>query len=181
MILDSTKVLVIALICYFILPIILMSLIKNTKTLKIITWIFLAIYLGILLLGVWARVSIINGVVRIEFDYSYGFFNKGVSWGFLGLKTIDVLLNLVMLMPIGVASCILSPKPFVKHLIGGICVGLILGIVIEFGQFILPVNRSVQLSDVIFNAISVCLGVIAGKLMMKITKIQKGENLWEKP
>ena len=58
----------------------------------------------------------------------------------------------------------------------GVCVGVI----IETLQFILPVNRVVQLSDVVYNALSSVLGfVFMGfifMLKMLITKIFKKTN-----
>lgn len=168
MILNSTTTLIIALVCYFVVPFLVILFVKNERALKIFTWIIFSIYLVILLIGVWTRVSIKNGVVNISLDYSYGFFNKSVSWGFLKLTAFDIAVNLIMLLPVGVVYCIIKPMKFPKQLLKGLILGLILGICIELGQFILPVQRSVQLSDVVFNTISVIVGVIVGKCMLTL-------------
>lgn len=176
MILDALTVSIIALVCYFVLPFLLILTVRNERILRIITWIIFVVYLGILILGVWTRVAIKNGVVNISLDFDYGFFNKSISWGFAGLKLFDIAVNLFMLIPIGLSYCILAPKPFLKQLWTGVLIGLIVGFVIEIGQFLLPVKRSVQLSDVIFNTISVTIGVLLGKLMLVLNKFKKDHN-----
>ena len=42
------------------------------------------------------------------------------------------------------------------------------GVIIEVGQFVLPVKRYTQLSDVVLNTISVLFGVVFGQLLKKI-------------
>lgn len=172
--LDSMMVAVIALVCYFVLPLALILTIKNIKTLKIVTRVLAVVYAVILVIGVWSRVSVRDGVVNISFDYSQGFLSKEISWGFSSLSFVDVALNLVMLIPVGIIFSVLSPEPIKMQLIWSFVIGLSLGIIIELGQFMLPVRRSVQLSDVLFNTLSVILGVFTGKFMLRLKELQLG-------
>lgn len=168
--LNTIVVAILALICYFILPLLVLLFVKDYKKVKLITKIILGIYIVILLIGVWTRVEVTRKAVTISLDYTYGFFNKNIRWGFSKLKTFDILVNLVMLTPIGISLAILKNESLIKLINKSIVFGLIIGVTIELGQYLLPVYRSVQLSDVIFNMLSLVFGVIVGELILLISK-----------
>ena len=170
MIVDTLIVFILALVCYFIIPLCVLIFVKNERCVKIITWTLLGVYLVILIIGVWARVVITPKSVKITFDYSYGFFNKPINLTFSNLRLFDIMVNLVLLMPIGMSYAILKKEKVINLLIKSLVIGLVLGIVIEAGQFLLPVRRSIQLSDVLFNMVSMILGALIGKLYLIITK-----------
>lgn len=170
MTLNTIAVSILALICYFVLPLMILIFVKNYKSVKKITFALLIIYIVILVIGVWTRVDVTRNVVKISLDYSYGFFNKSIRWGFSNLKIFDILVNLVMLMPIGLSLVILKKEPFITLLIKSVILGFIVGFIVELGQYILPIYRAIQLSDVIFNMISLVFGTIIGKIFLIITK-----------
>lgn len=158
--LNTTFVLIIALLAYFVLPIFLL-LIKNKRAKNITLWCLFAIYACVLLVGVWAQVDVSKQFVNISFDFSTGWANKQISWTFKNLTTFDICINLIMFIPVGMMVWIKTDKlSWLKKLPTLLIVGLICGLFVEISQFILPVPRSVQFSDVIFNTISVLIGGI---------------------
>lgn len=170
LVLNTRVVAIIALACFFVLPVLLVCLIKNKKVLNTIIWSVFGFYLLCLILGVWAKVGITRTKITISLDYSYGFCSESIRWGFNRLGFFDVWINLVMLIPVGVMLAFYSKKNFVKTLCWSLVIGLLLGFVIEAVQFILPVKRYIQLSDVVFNSISVVLGVLFGWILRCMAK-----------
>ena len=73
-----------------------------------------------------------------------------------------------MLIPIGLFDIYISRKTFMQKLLTCLLVGLMCGVLLETIQFVLPVVRSVQLSDVLLNAISVVIGGVMGVVYDKI-------------
>ena len=167
MFLKLWAVVVTALILYFVLPILVFTFIKSKKTKRIIANSLFIIYVGILLIGVWAKVMITSQGVKIIFDFTYTA-QKTINCGFARLRTLDILINLVMLIPIGLILSINTNKSFIKTMALGAVVGVLCGVIIEVGQFVLPVKRYTQLSDVVLNTISVLFGVVFGQLLKKI-------------
>lgn len=169
MFLNLWAVLITALILYFVLPILVFTFIKSKKTKRIIANSLFIIYVVLLLIGVWAKVMITSQEVKVVFDFTYTA-QKAISWGFTRLKTSDILINLVMLIPVGLIISINTNKSFIKTMVLGAVVGVVCGVIIEVGQFVLPVKRYTQLSDVVLNTISVLFGVVFGQLLKKIEK-----------
>ena len=163
MVINTPIVTILALFCYLVLPLVVVLVIKDKKTLKVAIKCLLIVYLCILIIGVWARVDITREAVKISFDYSKGWANKSINWGFYNLKLFDVFVNLILLVPLGLSYAILLETTSVKTIITKLfLLGFFAGFIIEVGQYILPVKRSVQLSDVVFNTISVVIGGIIG-------------------
>lgn len=158
--LNTTLVLIIALVAYFVLPIFLL-LIKNKRAQNITLWCLFVIYACVLLVGVWAKVDVNKQFVNISCDFSTGWANKQISWSFKNLTTFDICINLIMFVPVGMVVWIKTDKlSLLKKFFTLLIVGLICGLFVEISQFVLPVPRSVQFSDVIFNTISVLIGGI---------------------
>lgn len=174
---NTTIVIILASFCMFMLPLLAIIFVKDTKKLRIITIVFLSLYLLVLLLGVWTRVQITKKVVNIYFDFSYGYFNKTINWGFKNLKISDICLNLIMFIPIGISYAVLSKRSYLRFIIMSILIAGSISIIIELGQYILPIRRAVQLSDVVFNIISFIIGVCVGKMYIKIRDKNKS-NSW---
>lgn len=80
-----------------------------------------------------------------------------------------------MLMPIGMAIGTGRHKYFPHKLVVGLLIGLAIGAIIETGQYLLPVERAPQLSDVIFNAIGLGCGVLIGGAIPKL-RSDRGDN-----
>jgi VanZ family protein len=149
------------------------SFIKNEKVVKILAIIFLCLFVGVLCVGTVGQVQITPQATKISFDFSQNFCDKKVSLSFLGLTKFDIVTNLLMLLPVGIFVVYFYRKNFIKTALLLIIVGVCCGFIIELTQFILPIKRSVQLSDAVFNAISVILGGIIGFIYLKLGKIIK--------
>ena len=143
---------------FVIVPTILLLVIKNEKKLKITTYILTAVYFLILACGVLAKVSIGKDVISVVFDFTNKWASKSIDFDFIIDKT-DLLLNIFMLIPIG-GFCVVRCKNKKLSLLVGLLLGLATGFIIESLQFVLPVYRGVQLSDVILNGASVLIGSI---------------------
>ena len=145
---------------YLVLPVIMMFMIKKNKKLKIFAWGFLGVFLSILIVGVLGKIDITKETVYIGFDFSQKWCNKIINFKFNNIK-LDKLINICMLMP-GGEVVFLNAKVKNKNMgfIFSIVIGIITGLVIETLQFILPVSRSVQLSDAIYNCISCVIGYL---------------------
>ena len=170
MTINTTLTLILGIICYIVLPFLVLLFVKNDKRLKVITIVLLCLYLVILLIGVWGEIDVNRHNITINFDFSGKFCSKKINFNFKNLTTFDILINLFMLIPIGMAIAFLKKTSYLKSLLIFALVGLICGFAIELTQFILPIQRSVQLSDVIFNMISVLIGGIIGKLYLILLK-----------
>jgi hypothetical protein len=141
---------------------------------KILAVVFLCVFVGILCVGTLGQVQISRETIKISFDFGQNFCDKKISLSFSHLSTFDIVSNLVMLIPIGMFVVFFYHKGIVKTSILLLCVGILSGFLIELCQFIFPVPRSVQLSDVVFNTISVIVGGIIGWLYLFLgTKINK--------
>ena len=144
---------------YFVLPFILW-LLKDKKGIKPAIIVILLVYLAVLLAGVLGSVSI-GKSVGFAFDFSSDWCNKHINFN-LDVDKVDLLINLTMLIPIGLVLVFFSKKKSWKLLLCLFLAGACSGATIEVLQFILPVYRSVQLSDVILNAFSVLIGGLLG-------------------
>jgi len=155
--------LILVFIGYFVLPLILWLLGKNKKSNFIVGIVFVT-YIIILFFAVTSKIDYDFKTTTIELDYSHNWADKVVNWTFKDLSYLDVLINLYMLIPIGHFVVYCSKPLGASFIIKILILGLFSGVLIETIQFVLPVPRSVQLSDVIFNTISVCVGGGLGSL-----------------
>ena len=149
---------IITIVGFVILPTILLLTIKSDKKIKILTYIFIGLFFAILAVGVFAIINIGKEVTTIAFDFSNQWANKTINWTF-NVDKVDLLLNIFMLIPIG-AFGVVSHKNKKLGILVGFVLGFAIGLTIETLQFILPVYRSVQLSDVVLNGISGLIGAI---------------------
>lgn len=174
---SSDLAFIIALLLVIIVPIALIVFIKSEKVLKITAIVLLVIYVGIMLIGVWTNVSTPNGVLKIGFDFDAGWCNKSIRWGIKGLQYEDVIINILMFVPIGnVFYLFKQHKPFKKVLLWSLVIGLIMGFTVELGQFVFPLYRAPQTTDVALNGISFVLGSLLGKAYINIRAKRFGKN-----
>ena len=169
---NSCIVLILALSGIFILPLVLIFIVTNKRKLVGKAKILLALYSILIVIGVFTKVVVTKNMVTITLDFSSGWLNKHIKWGIDGLNVIDAIINLIMLIPVGIALYIFyeDTKPLKYIIFIALIGGLIIGLVIEVLQFILPCTRSVQLTDVILNAISLGFGAVLGNVYYKVTK-----------
>ncbi|MBP3431993.1 MAG: VanZ family protein [Clostridia bacterium] len=142
---------------------------------KILTLVFFCLYLVVLFIGVFAELDINSSVVSFKFDFVGTWCSKTINFTFSNITTFDLVINLVMLIPVGMFVFYLSinKKPMTKIILL-LAFGLLAGVFIETLQFILPIQRSVQFSDAILNMISTLIGgLIAWDYLWVISKLRK--------
>lgn len=173
MTLPTWLVLALGVICYFVLPIAIWC-IRKEKLRNAFTILFFCLYLGVLFCGVFGQLGISESQITINFDFGGKWCAKTVKWSLNSIGTFDLVINLLMLFPVGMLVFYFSrKKKWWARLILLVVFGLLSGTFIETCQFILPVPRSVQLSDVLLNAVSVFAGgLIAWGYLAVIKKIK---------
>ncbi|MBO5394667.1 MAG: VanZ family protein [Clostridia bacterium] len=174
MVFPTWIVLILGVLCYFVLPFAIWCFIKNEKAKNIVTAIFFALYCVVLFCGVFARVSPSLQSVSIVFDFSGAWAAKSINWGFVGISIFDLVINLVMLLPVGMAALYFTRRKRTKvKIVTIVLTALLSGVLIELCQFLLPIPRGVQLSDAVLNAVSVTFGALLAWLyLVVINKIK---------
>ena len=172
MVLNTHFGIALAIAFYIVIPIIIMFIIKNKKTLFYIATALLGLFVIALVLLTLFDVSVTSEVVTINAHFDGAWCNKTIHLSLLYGGIRDVIINSIMLAPIGSYVVIYNYCFDKKHgLIKALLVGLIVGFSIEALQFILPVSRSVQLRDMLLNAFSATLGAALYILLIKLRNI----------
>ena len=171
--LSTIPVAIIMAVLYLICPIILRLAFKNRKVTTILAIIMLMLFMFPLIVGVFTNVSVTREIINISFETSDKWASENINLDIFSLSTFDLCVNTIMLLPIGVVISLFkaykSPNtPLWKKIIHLFLIGLSLGLIIELFQFFLPIERAIQLSDVILNAISCVLGGLYFSLLLKI-------------
>ena len=154
---------------YLIVPLFIWLFARSSKVGKILTITMLIMYAVILFFGITSRIVIDNKFAIVSLDYSANWCDKTINFSLLKIDKIDLLINIVMLIPIGLTIVYFNNKSIVSKFVVLVIVGVVVGVSLETIQFILPVVRSVQLSDVLLNTFSVVLGGIIGLLYNFVT------------
>jgi hypothetical protein len=144
---------------------------RRSFLMNLIVDIVFLVYLVILCVGVFAKVDFDMTSTYIEWDFNQGWVNKTINFSVSNIEKTDMFLNLVMLVPIGVFVAYKSDCGDHVSFVILFFIGLMIGLGIELFQFVLPVPRSVQLSDVLLNSVSVCIGGFYGYIVNRITSI----------
>ena len=142
---------------YILLPIILRLFGMKRRFGKIFYLILLFMYILTILVLTLTKVSFAE-IVEIDFVNSGVWGNKQI-YLFEKFGIVDVLINLSMLTPVGIFIYSQNRKLY-KNVLFSFCFGGLFGLVIELLQFILPIYRTVQIQDILFNSISAVLGMI---------------------
>ncbi len=159
MIINTILAIILTSFCYIILPFLILLL--PNKARKICAIISLIGFIIALLMGVWGKIDINRDYISFAFDFSGSWCAKSINLSFDNLSKLDIVINLLMLIPVGIFSFYAIKKYNVAlRLLFVTAIGLCCGAMIELTQFVLPVPRSVQLSDVIFNGISTLIGAL---------------------
>ena len=158
--LNTTLVIILVAIFYLVLPFLIM-LIKNKKTQRVLSIVSLCIFIAFLVVGTLGKIDISKTTTTITFEKFGNWFDKNINLSFENLTKQDIIINLLMLIPIGTFTCYCFENSKIwKKIFISLTIGFICGMLIEFCQFMFPVPRSIQLSDVVFNAISVLFGAL---------------------
>ena len=145
--------------------------------------VLFCVYAMVLCLGVFGRVEFTKSTVKLGLDFSGQWCSKSINWNFAHLSAFDVVINLFMLVPVGffVTYFLVKKWKIWQLLIFLLFIGFAFGLFIETMQFILPIQRSVQLSDIVFNSISVFIGGITSVGIISIaTTKQSTPYKWKK-
>ncbi len=105
-------------------------------------------------------------VVTINFEQSGEWFESEIYF-FNLMRTHDIIQNLLFMTPLGIFTY-KSDRFWVSNLWIAFACGAGLGFVIEALQFILPIARYPQVSDVLFNGLSAIIGFVAIFVVDKI-------------
>ena len=147
---NTILVLILAFLLMVAIPTILVFALKNNpKTLKITAIVFSCIYFVCLFIGTTCTLDIDFKTVNIGFDFT----KKWCSIDFLlmDFRPGNMFVNLFMFFPLGFIVYVFEKdKPFKKTIILALCLSLF----IELYQFILPIYRNTELTDILFNVTS---------------------------
>ena len=149
---------------YLIVPMCIWFSARNSKVGKVLTIVFAIVNGTILFFGITSRIFFKEGMAIIKIDYSANWCDKTISFSLADVDKIDFLINIIMLIPVGLVAVYFNRKSTINRFIMLLVVGVMFGVGLETLQFVLPVTRSVQLSDVILNTISVVVGGMLGVL-----------------
>lgn len=157
---------ILSVVLMVILPLMLIIFIKDKKVLNLCVKTLFAIYLCFLAVGVFGKIDIKNGNFIVEFATTDKWFDLS-KFHVYSFGTFNVLINLYMLFPVGAISCVCFERnKFLKATL----LAFVISLFIESMQLILPIARSVELTDIVYNTLSGMIGYCFFALMIKITK-----------
>ena len=173
-----TVLVVISLILFYvIIPLLIWILVRDSRLGKIIVIVFTILFGVVLYFGITSRVVIDRDFVLLDIDYSGNWCDKTINLKVFSVDIIDLIINILMLIPIGLVVSYFVKSKITNKLVVSAVVGVVIGVLLETMQFVLPVYRSVQLSDAILNTVSVVIGCCVGLLYDRLYyKIRKGRQ-----
>ncbi|MBE7082511.1 MAG: hypothetical protein E7378_02380 [Clostridiales bacterium] len=144
---------------FVILPLIFRLGFENKKWARVLCVLLFVIYVGIMLCLTLGEVGF-GKVVTINLKADHPWCNKTIHFFDASIFSWrDALINFAMLTPVGIFLW-KSKRSWWKNLLIALLGGLIFGLSIETLQFILPISRTVQVQDAVFNGISSMLGAL---------------------
>ena len=173
MIIPTYVVCIVVPIFYILLPTLFALFIKNEKILKWTTVVFAVVFFAVLFMSTTFNVKFDATQVKVVFEYNGVSCGKTISWNLFSGGKKDIIVNICMLIPVGSIICAFGNKKFAKRLLLAFVIGLLIGLTIETYQFVLPVKRSVQLSDVLLNMFSVVIGTLYYHVIYTIKEKKK--------
>lgn len=173
--LSTLPVAIIMISLYIICPIILRLTFKNKKVTIILLSIMATLFSIVLFIGVFTKVTVTQDVIKISLNSKGHWASETINFNIFNLSTFDLCVNTIMLIPFGVILALAlnyrnKKMPFWKLLLLLFLCGILFGFMIELIQFILPIERAIQLSDVFLNAISCVIGGLYFTALLKIKK-----------
>jgi len=162
--LNINLIIILAFILMVVLPTIILIMLKKHKKALKITAIFLAVvYFVLLFIGTTFKFKIKGDFVLINADFSHEWFSmRFLPYSF---APRNVFINLAMMFPVGFLVYIFSKN---RRFLKTILFAFLLSIFIEFYQFLLPVSRTTEITDVLFNTLS---GIISAVYCHFLTKL----------
>ena len=130
---------VLLILFYIVVPLLIWLFARDTRLGKTLVIIFAILFAVVLFFGITSIVSVVDRMLIIDIDFTYRWCDKSVDLSLLDIDTIDFLINISMLIPIGLVVAYFSKKKIWHTVLTATIVGLIVGLVLESLQFILPV------------------------------------------
>jgi len=148
----------------FVLPSIFVFMLKNKpKILKPVVVTLFVIYLILLFIGTAGKISLKGNTLSISLDFSHGWFSSYFSW--FQFSKRNIIINLFMFFPIGFVVYSLSNKhPFLKTIL----LSFLISITIELYQWVLPIVRNTEVSDILFNFASGIISALYCEVLKKL-------------
>ncbi len=147
-------------------PIVLTSLAKTQKMKKInkiASLVGIVSMVAFLCLLTLTETKIDMNSIQIHFSASSSWFSKHFTSTISHLDSSDAIINSLMLAPLGVMTSQYFVAKDQKHsILKGALVGLLMSSFIEGMQCILPIQRTPDFADILFNT----LGAFAGSTAM---------------
>lgn len=139
--------------------------INNKRLLKILGIVFFIVFLIILLILTLGNVKITYSSVILSFVTNNSWFS--LDFAFANFNKQNILLNTFMLFPVGAFVISINTKhSFIKTIL----ISLVISLIIETLQFVLPVDRTTEILDLILNTISGIIGYGYFYLVNKFSK-----------
>ncbi len=157
---------ILGVIFIIILPsIAILVFINNKHILKILSIIAFILFIILLSVLVFGKVSLENGNIVLKFQTNNKWFSMYFLWG--SFTKSNILLNIVMLLPVGAfILCLNTRHGFIKTIL----LSLLISVVIEVLQFILPIQRTTEVLDLVLNTVSGIIGYAYFYFVFKLAK-----------
>ena len=152
---------ILAFILMVILPTILVLSLKNhPKALKISAICLMLVYFVVLFIGTTFKISLKQGNLKISADFTKPWFS--MRFLLYSFKPVNLTINIALLFPVGfLVFCFANKHRFLKTII----LAFSLSLLIELYQFILPISRTSELTDLLFNTLGGVLSALYCKLL----------------
>ena len=154
---------ILAFLLMLMLPTILVLSLKNhPKTLKICAYILMIIYFVVLFIGTTFKFSLTQGNLKISADFSKNWFS--LKFLLASFKPINLTINIILLFPVGfIVYYFANNRKFIKTIL----FTFLLSLIIELYQFVLPISRTTELTDLLFNTLGGCISAIYCEFLQK--------------
>ncbi len=156
----------------FILPTILVLCLKNRpKVLKICAICLMIAYFIVLFIGTTFNVSLKKGNLSISADFTKDWFS--MRFLLYSFKPVNLTINVALLFPLGfIVYSFAKENKFIKTIL----FSFLLSLFIELYQFVLPISRTTELTDLFFNTFGGMLSALYCKLLQKFGAFKTHEK-----
>jgi glycopeptide antibiotics resistance protein len=158
----------ILLIIFLVLAPLVIIFVQNQTIFKTIIITLFIFYLIVLFANTTGSMRFQNNSVTIEVILKGGWFDKEILMTWIPNEFGDFYRNIIMFVPLGTFTTLIKPSSFKKTMLITVIVAFCTSFLIEFLQFMLPIHRWPQISDVIFNTLSAIIGAIFAFICLKI-------------
>ena len=154
---------ILAFILILVVPTILVLILKDRpKALRVCAICLMTIYFIILFIGTTFNISLKKGNLKIAADFSKNWFS--MRFLLYSFKPVNITINIALLFPLGfIVYHFANKHKFLKTIL----FSLLLSLFIEFYQFMLPISRTTELTDLLFNTLGGTLSALYCKFLEK--------------